>query len=391
MIKQKLINKIERTLNRLELKYKQINLEIPNVPEYGDYSSNVAMINSKANNLKPREMAQKICEALSKSKDFKSVEIAGPGFINFKLANNSFHKALINLVDKGDQFGSSNYGNGKKILLEYISANPTGPLNVVSARAAAYGNTLHRIFKFAGYEPFSEFYVNDAGNQVDILGESLELRYREFHGENIGELPPEAYHGEYLIDLAQKLNSIEGTKLFHFSEKDRLERMKEFALHEIHEMQIESLRRFDVTFDNWMSEKILRSEGILEEALSYLAEAKCTFESDDAVWFASSKFGDEKDRVLIKSDGNPTYLVPDIAYHITKYQRGFDIIIDVLGPDHHGHVSKLKAAILALNYDIKKLEVVYLQHINLFEEGEKVKMSKRAGKIVTMNDLIDEV
>ncbi len=391
MIKQTIIRKIEKALKQLKLNYKDINLEIPNVAEHGDYSTNVALLNSKLNKMKPRDLAEKLCEILDKSKDFKSVEIAGPGFINFKLANNLFHKSLVELVNQGERFGSSEYGKKKKVLLEYISANPTGPLNVVSARAAAYGNTLHRIMDFAGYEPFSEYYVNDAGNQVDILGESLELRYRELHGENIGELPPEAYHGEYLIDLAQKLNSVEGSKLFHISEKDRLEKMKEFALHEIHAMQVESLERFDVVFDNWMSEKVLRSEGILEEALSYLAEAKCTYENEDAVWFSSSKFGDEKDRVLIKSDGNPTYLVPDIAYHITKYQRGFDIIIDVLGPDHHGHVSKLKAAILALDYDVNKLEVVYLQHINLFEEGEKIKMSKRAGKLVTMDDLIKEV
>ncbi|HCX73337.1 MAG TPA: arginine--tRNA ligase, partial [Candidatus Cloacimonas sp.] len=173
--------------------------------------------------------------------------------------------------------------------------------------------------------------------------------------------------------------------------KDRLEKMKNFALEELHKMQLESLQKFGVDFENWMSEKKLRQEGILEEALSYLAEAKCTYENDDAVWFCSSKFGDEKDRVLIKSDGNPTYFVPDIAYHLTKYQRGFDTMIDVLGPDHHGYVPRLKAAIQALGLDVNKLEVVYLQHVNLFSGGKQVKMSKRAGKIVTMDEVIDEV
>ncbi len=393
MIKQKIISDITEALRKNDLKLSKtdISIEVPHIAEYGDFSTNVALLNAKINDLKPREMAEKIIANLPNKKDYKSVEIAGPGFINFKLANSLFTRILDSILQKGMMYGSSDYGNGTKVLLEFVSANPTGPLNVVSARAAAFGDSLYRIMKFAGFEPFREFYVNDAGNQVDILAESLEIRYRELHGEKFDEFPPEAYHGDYIKDLAVLLNNQEGTKLFHISDNDRLKKMKNFALEQIHMMQVESLQKFDVEFDNWMSEKKLRKEGILEEALSYLAEAKCTYESEDAVWFSSTKFGDAKDRVLIKSDGNPTYLVPDIAYHITKYQRGFDIIIDVLGPDHHAHVSKLEAAIKALNYDLSKLEVVYLQHINLFEAGEIVKMSKRAGKIVTMDDLISEV
>ncbi|HPR18456.1 MAG TPA: arginine--tRNA ligase, partial [Candidatus Cloacimonadota bacterium] len=343
------------------------------------------------NEMKPRDLAEILATELKKSKDFKSVEIAGPGFLNFKLSKSLYHNSLQEIVKAKNQFGSSNYGKGEKILLEFISANPTGPLNVVSARAGAYGDSLARIMKFIGFDTFTEFYVNDAGNQVDILGESMELRYRELHGEILDEFPAEAYHGEYIKDLAEKLSVIDGSKLFHIAEKDRLERMQSFALEEIHNMQVHSLERFDVVFDNWMSEKKLRLEGMLEEALSYLAEANCTYEKEDAVWFSSTQFGDEKDRVLIKTDGNPTYLVPDIAYHITKYQRGFEKLIDVLGPDHHGHVAKLRAALTALDLDISKLEVVYLQHINLIQNGEMVKMSKRAGKIVTLDDLIDEV
>jgi len=393
MIKNKIVSDIKDALKKADLKLSndQLSIEIPHNVEHGDFSSNVALLNAKENKLKPRQMAEKLVELLKRKKDYKSVEIAGPGFINFTLANHLQQKILKSILDAGKKYGSSDHGKGCKVLLEFVSANPTGPLNVVSARAAAYGDSLYRIMKYTGYEPFREFYVNDAGNQVDILAESLELRYRELHGEVIEEFPPEAYHGEYIKDLAVLMNSTEGTKLFHISEKDRLVKMKDFALEQIHTMQLDSLEKFDVEFDNWMSELKLRQEGILEEALSYLAEAKCTYESEDAVWFSSTKFGDVKDRVLIKSDGNPTYLVPDIAYHITKYQRGFDVIIDVLGPDHHAHVSKLEAAIKALEYDADKLEVVYLQHINLFDQGEKVKMSKRAGKIVTMDDLIDEV
>ncbi|OQX72025.1 MAG: arginine--tRNA ligase [Candidatus Cloacimonas sp. 4484_275] len=391
MVKDKIRKDIVKCLKQLELKFNDnFVVEVPNNPEHGDFSSNVALVNAKLNKVSPQKLAEKIIEYFSKKRDYKSVSVAGPGFINFKLANNFYHRKLLEINEKNRKFGSSEYGNKKKVLLEFISANPTGPLNVVSARAAAFGDTLCRIMRFVGFRAYKEFYINDAGNQVDILAESLELRYRELHGERIDEFPPEAYHGEYIKDLAAKLNSVE-SKLLHYSETDRLRRMKQFALEEVHKMQQESLKRFDVTFDNWMSEKKLRQEGAVEEVLSYLAEAHCTYEKDEAIWFSSTEFGDEKDRVLMKADGNTTYLVPDIAYHLTKYQRKFDYLIDILGPDHHGYVPRLKAAIMALGYDVNKLEIIYLQHITLFEGGQQVKMSKRAGKIVTMDDLIDEV
>jgi len=391
-MKEKIYKDILASLKKISFNYSNnFTVEIPNVAEHGDFSSNVALINTKALKMKPRDIAQKIVDDLSNKRDYKSIEIAGPGFLNFKLANSLYHKELQKIHEDKNTYGSSDYGKKKKVLIEFISANPTGPLNIVSARAGAYGDSLFRIMEHVGFEPFREFYVNDAGNQVDIFAESLEIRYRELHGHVNEEFPVEAYHGEYIKDLAVELNTIEGTKLFHMTEEDRLERMKKFALGEIHKIQLKSLDRFDVQFDNWMSEKKLRSEGILEEALSYLAEAGCTYEKDEAVFFSSTKFGDEKDRVLIKADGNPTYLVPDIAYHLTKYNRGFDIIIDVLGPDHHGHVAKLRAAMKALELDDSKLEVVYLQHINLLQDGEVIKMSKRAGKIVSLDDLLDEV
>ena len=392
MLKAKILKDLKKCMVKLDFKFEDnFSIEVPNIIEHGDFSSNIALLNAKKNKMKPRDMAQKIADYLILKRDYKSVEVAGPGFINFKLANNVYHKGLIQIITKKNKFGSSKYGKKRKILLEFVSANPTGPLNIVSARAAAYGDSLYRIMNFVGFQAFREFYINDAGNQVDILAESIEIRYREILGDKIEEFPTEAYHGEYIKDLAARLYTSEGKNLFYLAEKDRLERMKNFALEDIHQSQLESLERFGVNFENWMSEKKLRQEGILEEALSYLAEANCTYESDDAVWFSSTKFGDEKDRVLIKSDGHPTYLVPDIAYHITKYQRGFSIMIDVFGPDHHAHVAKLRAAMLALDYDIEKLKVVYLQHITLYSHGEKIKMSKRAGKIITMDDLIDEV
>jgi arginyl-tRNA synthetase len=217
------------------------------------------------------------------------------------------------------------------------------------------------------------------------------LRLRELQGDVIGEFPYEAYHGEYVKHLAQKLNATEGVRVFMMTEKDRIEHLKEFALAELLEMQRNSLENFDVVFDGWVSEKTLRAEGVVEEVLSYLYEADCTYEKDDAIWFASTKYGDDKDRVLMKSDGSFTYFVPDLAYHLTKIQRGFSTLIDIFGPDHHGYIPRLRAAFSAMGYDEKMLEIIFLQQVNLFESGERVKMSKRAGKIVTMDDLINEV
>ncbi|MDD3049839.1 MAG: arginine--tRNA ligase [Candidatus Cloacimonetes bacterium] len=392
MIKNIILNDLKECTKTLGFSVNdKFVVEIPNNPQHGDYSSNIALVSAKMNQLSPREMAEKLIEEMTKKKEYHSIEIAGPGFINFRMADSVMKKELIDIYSAGNNYGKSNFGKGKKVLIEFVSANPTGPLNVVNARAAAYGDSLFRIMTHVGFEAKREFYVNDAGNQVDILAESLELRYRELLGENIGDFPVEAYQGEYVTEIAILLKTVEGTKLVHMAEKDRLEKLKRFALDEINRMQMESLDRFDVEFDNWFSERALREEGIVEEVLSYLSEAGCTYEKDDAVWFYSSKFGDEKDRVLMKGDGSITYIVPDIAYHLTKYQRGYDVLIDVLGPDHHGYVPRLKAAMRALNYDENKLEIVFLQMVNLFDKGEKVKMSKRTGKIVTMDELIDEV
>lgn len=391
-IKDIIRKEIEKTAKSLKLELNHaFSIEIPKSKEHGDFSSNVALISSKANNLNPMELAETLKEKLLKSKHFNEINIAKPGFLNFSLSKNLFIDVIKNILEAGEEYGRSEYGNNQKVVLEFVSANPTGPLNIVSARAAAYGDTLHRILTFIGFNSTREFYINDAGNQVEILAESIELRFREILGEKIGDMPMEAYHGEYVKDLAIKLNTLEGSRILHMSEIERIQKIKKFALDEIHEMQVESLEKFDVEFDSWISEKAIRSMGIIEEVLSYLYESKVTYEKDDAIWFMASKFGDEKDRVLLKADGLPTYFVPDIAYHLTKFQREYDIMIDVLGPDHHGYITRLKAALTALKYDDSKLEFVFLQQVNLFNEGEKIKMSKRAGKIITMDELIDEV
>lgn len=392
MIKEIIHAHLVTSLDKLGISHaKEFSVEVPNITEYGDYSSNCPMILAKENKKAPKALAEIIVKEIKKNKDYKKVSVAGPGFINFQLAPAFFQRIFWEIHKAGADYATSDFGQGEKVLIEFISANPTGPLNIVNARAAAFGDTLYRVMQKTGYKPAREFYINDAGNQVDILAESLELRLRELHGEKIGEFPYEAYHGDYVKHLAQKLNANEGVRVFMMTEKDRMEHLKEFALNEILEMQRLSLERFDVIFDGWVSEKTLRSEGVVEEVLSYLTEADCTYEKDDAIWFASTKYGDDKDRVLMKSDGSITYFVPDLAYHLTKIQRGFSTLIDIFGPDHHGYVPRIKAAFKALGYDDKMLEIIFLQQVNLFESGERVKMSKRAGKIVTMDDLINEV
>ena len=391
MIKELLHQNIVESLENLKLSHeKEFTIEIPNNTEFGDYSTNAALVLGKENKLKPKQLAEQIVKELKKNKAYKKLEIAGPGFINFFLSPSLFQQVFWEIY-KSENYGKSDFGNQEKVLLEFVSANPTGPLNIVSARAAAFGDTLYRIMKCVGYAPAREFYINDAGNQVDILAESLELRLREIHGEKIGEFPYEAYHGEYVKHLAHRLNALEGTRVFMLPEKDRLEHLKEFALSELLEMQRNSLEKFGVVFEGWVSEKALRAEGVVEEVLSYLTEADCTYEKEDAIWFNSTKYGDDKDRVLMKSDGSITYFVPDVAYHLTKIQRGFTKLIDIFGPDHHGYVPRIRAAFRALNYDDSILEFIFLQQVNIFESGERVKMSKRAGKIVTMDDLISVV
>ncbi len=392
MIRQFIYEQVEEILDQLGLSHKgDFYVEIPNNPEHGDFSTNAALILARENRKQPKKIAQELVRGLSRLKCFRNVEIAGPGFINFVMSPQFCHDLLWKIHKAGEDLGNSDFGQDERVLLEFVSANPTGPLNIVSARAAAFGDTLYRVMKKVGYDPVREFYINDAGNQVDILAESVELRLREIHGEKMEEFPYEAYHGEYVKHLAQKLNSQEGARVFMMPEKERMEHLKDFALTEIHNMQQSSLERFGVVFDSWVSEKTLRMEGVVEEVLSYLAEADCTYEKDDAIWFCSTKFGDDKDRVLMKSDGSITYFVPDLAYHLTKLQRGFSKLIDVFGPDHHGYVPRLKAAFKALKYDEDMLDVIFLQQVNLFESGERIKMSKRAGKIVTMDDLLSVV
>ena len=347
MIKEIIAQDLQSCLQELKIEPKKV-LVLDADPKFGDYSSNVAMVHAKSVQMKIDELAQKIVEQLSKSKYYKKVEVAKGGFINFVLDAKIYYDALLSVSES--EFAGFDYGKGQKVLVEFVSANPTGPLNIVSARAASYGDTLCAVMNFVGYKATKEFYINDYGNQIDILSESIEIRYKELISGATQEFPMEAYHGSYVKDIAKKIYEIDGSKLLSFSNEDRDRRIKKFALYEMLKSQKNSLEAFRVEFDNWVSEKSLRDDNMVEEALSYLSEAGYTYERDEAVWFKSSLFGDEKDRILMKSDGNTTYFVPDIGYHINKYQRGYDVLIDVLGPDHHGYLKRMWAAIKAIGY-----------------------------------------
>ncbi len=296
---------------------------------------------------------------------------------------------LKTIQNQGNQYGNSDLFRGKKLLLEFVSANPVGPMNVVNARAAAIGDTLARIFKAAGYDVATEYYVNDAGNQTNVFARSLEARYLQVAGIDC-EFPEDGYPGEYVTELAEVLWN-ENPGLLNLPEEERLEVIRQWGIDQMVEMQRADLAQFGVEFDRWFSEQSLHKEQALEKVMALLDERGFIFQAEDATWFKSTEFGDDKDRVLVKSDGSYTYVTADIAYHYDKLKRGFTKLLDIWGPDHHGYIARMKAAIQALGYSEDTLEVLILQYVSLLRDGQQVKMSKRAGEFVTMQDLLDEV
>lgn len=393
-----------------------LELERPNDPSFGDVSTNIALVLAKQLGRKPRELAGEIAAALELGKDqVESVEIAGPGFINFRLSQGFWTQELLRILEEGDKYGTTQAGNGLRVNLEFVSANPTGPFNIVSARAAAVGAALARVMAAAGYRPHTEFYCNDTGRQVELFGQSLRARYAEERGLSGYQLPEEGYRGQYLIDLAQQLSE-EGIRRFE-DPTDAVGRIRgelpsfegdpdawlelpdpesartfgRYALRAMIQAQRETCARFGTVFDTWYLESELHSSDRLAKALERLREGGQVFELDGATWFRSTDFGDEKDRVLVKADGSTTYFLADVAYHASKQERGFELAIDFLGPDHHGHIARLKGAVEALGYESDWLEIVLLQQVNLIQDGKPLKMTKREGRLVTMDQLIDEV
>lgn len=379
---------ITSTLKELDIDFdtNKIVVEVPKNRENGDFSSNVAMQLTKVLGDSPRNIASKLVDVISKNEKIEKVDVAGPGFINIYLKDEYVFSGIANIIKEEDNYGKSTIGNNEKVDIEFVSANPTGILHLGTARGAAYGSNLANIMSFAGFNVTKEYYINDAGNQINNLGISVKERYKGLCGlqEN---MPEDGYYGTEIIDIAKSIKEkYNDTKL-----QENLEFFKTLAVDYLLNIIKTDLSNFGVTFDVWTSEKAVRAKGRIEESLKILDEKGLVFEQDDAKWLKTTVYGDDKDRVLVKSDGSYTYLVPDIAYHLDKFDRGFDSLVDVFGADHHSYVSRLKASIEALGYDKDKLEVRLLQMVRLLRDGEIVKMSKRTGGNITISELVEEI
>ena len=366
---------------------KKIILDIPTDPRFGDLSTNIALRLSKVLGKPPRDVAALIISDINKKlavsplKDhIKEVKIEGAGFINFYFAESYFYGRLKTIISKGSESLKVDLGGGKTVLIEFVSANPTGPLSVAHARQAAVGDALGNILDFLGFKVKKEYYLNDEGNQINILGNSVELRLKELRGEKI-EFPENHYQGEYIYDIAKEI----------IDKKLQVADFREFASEYILNIIKKELADFGVCFDTWYSQKELGKSGKIEKTLEELKKKGFLYELDGALWFKSTELGDDKDRVVIKSDGTYTYLTPDIAYHQEKYKRGFEFLINLWGPDHHGYINRLKASVKAFGYSPDSLEIIIVQLATIFREGKPVQMSTRRGQYITLREVLDEV
>ncbi|QHQ80365.1 arginine--tRNA ligase [Bacillus subtilis] len=366
-------------------------LETPKDKTHGDYSTNMAMQLARVAKKAPRQIAEEIVAHFDKGKaSIEKLDIAGPGFINFYMNNQYLTKLIPSVLEAGEAYGETNIGNGERVQVEFVSANPTGDLHLGHARGAAVGDSLCNVLSKAGYDVSREYYINDAGNQINNLALSVEVRYFEALGLE-KPMPEDGYRGEDIIAIGKRLAEEYGDRFVNEEESERLAFFREYGLKYELEKLRKDLENFRVPFDVWYSETSLYQNGKIDMALEALHEKGHVYEEDGATWFRSTTFGDDKDRVLIKKDGTYTYLLPDIAYHKDKLDRGFDKLINVWGADHHGYIPRMKAAIEALGYEKGTLEVEIIQLVHLYKNGEKMKMSKRTGKAVTMRDLIEEV
>ncbi|MDI6799596.1 MAG: arginine--tRNA ligase [Actinomycetota bacterium] len=374
-----------------DLKLADVLIEHPKEKGHGDFATNLALILAKRLKKSPRKLADEMVEALKGEHHFISrVETAGPGFINFFLSDDWYRECLREIKKKGPSFGRVELGGGKSVQIEFVSANPVGPMHVGHGRWAAVGDALARLLNFAGYRVHKEFYINDYGNQMNIFAASVTARYLELFGRQ-AEFPPEGYMGEYVKDIAADIIELDGDRYVEMDEAERLTEMGEAAYKDVITHTKRVLSDMGVTFDNWFSERELHRSGAVLEAVWDLKRAGFTYEENGAVWFASTKFSDDKDRVLIRESGEPTYFAADVAYHKDKLKRGFDGLIDIWGADHHGYAGRVKAAIEALGYPKDKLTIIIGQLVNLLRAGEPVRMSKRTGEMVTLEELLSEV
>ena len=369
----------------------EVVVEKPKEEKFGDFSTSLAMGLSKSERRKPYEVAEILSRHLQSSEEYiASVTIAGPGFLNLIMKPIFFLERLVKVAEQGDQYGSSNAGQGKKVLLEFVSANPTGPLHVGHGRGAAVGDMLGRLLDKAGYDVSTEYYINDVGNQMNTLGRSTWARYLELQGK-VNEFPADYYQGDYIKDIARDIKNKHGNEFLNKTEEQVLSFFREYALGSVLDGIKKDLSDFDVSFDRWFSEKNLYDQKLVDTSVNWLREEKHVYDKDGAVWLKSSKFNDEKDRVLIKQSGEKTYFCSDIAYHKNKIDRGFELIVDLWGADHHGYVPRMKSALKAMGYDESVFKVMLIQFVSLKRGGEKVSMSTRSGEFETLAEVIKDV
>ncbi len=370
-----------------------VSVEIPRQEEHGDFSTNAAMQVARELGRKPREVAAELVGAIREVDEggaFRSLTVAGPGFINIVLTDDVWREVVATALRKGDRFGSSEQGKGRKVQVEFVSANPTGPLHVGHGRGAAVGDAMARILAFEGYDVATEYYVNDVGNQMDNLGRSLHARYLNECGVDAG-IPEDGYRGEYLVDMARALRSEIGDRYASIPPDEALPVFRKIACDRILEGIKGDLERFRVDFRSWFREETLHASGEITRAIRDMREKDLLYESDGAVYFRSEAHGDEKDRVIVRADGRTTYFAADVAYHRNKLHREFDLLIDIWGADHHGYAPRLRAALRGLGEDEDRLEILLVQFVTLLREGKAVQMSTRSGEFTTLREVIDEV
>lgn len=368
------------------------NTEIPADSKNGDVSTNAAMVCARPFRNNPRKIAEAIVSKIDLNGSyFARCEVAGPGFINFFYSTEWYATVVATVLEQKEKYGETDLGAGKSVLVEFVSANPTGPMHIGNARGGAIGDCLASVLEKAGYEVAREFYINDAGNQIEKFKTSLEVRYLQIYKPET-ELPEDAYKGQDIIDHANAFNEIYGDKYVNADSEERRQALCDFALPKNIQKLHDDLGKYRIQYDKWFNESTLHKDGSVQRVIEQLKASGYTYEKDGALWFKTTEFGDEKDRVLVRENGVPTYLVPDIAYHYNKLAvRKFDKAVDIFGADHHGYIARIKASMTALGVDADRLDIVIMQMVNLVRNGEKYKLSKRSGKAITLSTLLDEI
>lgn len=390
-LEEDLYLRLKEVLQEFKIQDLSLEIETPRSSKYGDLSSNIALKLSARLKKKPEQIAQLVIEKLRPLyvQEMEKIEYMPPGFINFHLSWNFLHSFLFSLLEEGESCLRNNLGKGRRILLEFVSANPSGPLSIAHARQAAIGLSLAKILEFSGYRVEKEYYINDEGTQIELLGCSLKVRCLQLLGEK-AELPAEGYQGQYLVDLARKLIQQEGLSL------EKIQALEDeffinYAVENILEEIRNELLEFGIEYDFWTSQKKLRLEGKIEQALAQLESSGLLYQKEGALWFRSSRFGDEQDRVVKRADQRYTYFAADIAYHREKFERGYDLLIDLWGPDHHGYIARVMAAMQALGYQKEKLKVLLVQLATLYQKGKPIALSTRKGQILTLGEVVAQI